>query len=144
MRYIYQARFEPDPDGGFLVSFPDVPEAITWGEDDVAAIASAADALAVALRGYAKDGRDLPTPTVRDDADLRLIAVPVDDAMKLSVIEAFRASGISKVELAARLGKGEKEARRILDPDYPSGLPILTKALSVLGMQAVVEVAAAA
>ena len=31
--FIYPARFTPDKDGGFVVTFPDVPEAITQGDE---------------------------------------------------------------------------------------------------------------
>ena len=34
MDYVFHAKFEPDPEGGFHVTFPDVPEAITGGADD--------------------------------------------------------------------------------------------------------------
>ena len=40
MQYVYFAELEADPDGGFLVTFPDVPEAITHGEDRAEALAS--------------------------------------------------------------------------------------------------------
>ena len=33
MDYVYPALFQPEADGGFLVTFPDVPEAITQGDD---------------------------------------------------------------------------------------------------------------
>jgi antitoxin HicB len=33
MHYSYRARFDSDPEGGILVTFPDAPEAITHGED---------------------------------------------------------------------------------------------------------------
>jgi antitoxin HicB len=44
----YFAKFEPD-EGGFLVTFTDVPEAITGGKDRAEALANAQDALEVAL-----------------------------------------------------------------------------------------------
>jgi antitoxin HicB len=51
-----------------------------------------------------------------------------------------RASGISKSEFARRIGKDEKEARRILDPKHPTKLTTLTAALRELGQRLVIGV----
>src|SRR4029450_5796641 len=58
-----------------------------------------------------------------------LVAVAADVAAKLAVREAFSEARISNVELAHRLGKDEKEVRRILDPRHPIKLPTLAEAL---------------
>ncbi|GGA79679.1 antitoxin [Brucella endophytica] len=143
MNYIYHAKLTDDPDGGYLVTFPDVPEAITGGADHAEALRNASEALGLALRGYLVGDRPLPIPCARAD-DLVPVPVEASDALKLAVIEAFNASGLTKTELARRLGKAETEARRILDPDYPSKLPILQAALAVLGKRVVVSIQDAA
>ena len=143
MDYIYPALFLPEPDGGYLVTFPDIPEAITQGDDLADARASAAEALGLALRGYLADAKPLPRPSAPLEGQ---VAVPVDavDALKLAVIEAFAAAAMSKSEFARRLGKGETEARRILDPDHPTKIAALQAALRLLGKQVVVSVQDAA
>lgn len=143
MEYTFLASIDHDPEGGFLVTFPDVPEAITGGEDMAQARANAADALGLALRGYLALDRPLPHAPARRKG---LVPIPVDasTALKLAVVEAFRASGLSKSELARRLGKAENEARRILDPDHRTKLPLLQEALSVLGKEVVISVRDAA
>lgn len=143
MDYAFRADIRPDPDGGYLVTFPDVPEAITQGDDLTDARRSAAEALGLALRGYLARGKPLPRPDARGG---ELVEVPVEagDAMKLAVIEAFQAARITKTELARRLGKGENEARRILNPDHPTRLDALTAALEALGKRIVVSVKDAA
>ncbi|WP_025089744.1 type II toxin-antitoxin system HicB family antitoxin [Brucella intermedia] len=144
MEYVFYAHVEADPDGGFLVTFPDVPEAITHGDDMQEALANGSEALGLALRGYVADGRPLPHPTSRGGANSAEIPVEASDALKLAVIAAFNDAKISKTELARRLGKMETEARRILDPDHPTKLPLLEAALAVLGKQVVVTVRDAA
>lgn len=141
MDYIYRATLTPDPDGGFVVTFPDVPEAITYGADRPDALESAREALALALRGIAAEGRALPAPTEGEGFP---VAVPAEVATKLAVIAAFQAAGISKSELARRLDRGETEARRILDPDHATKLGLLTEALRVLGQDIVISVRQAA
>ncbi|MBZ9822319.1 type II toxin-antitoxin system HicB family antitoxin [Mesorhizobium sp. CA4] len=141
--YQYLAKLEPDPEGGFQVTFPDVPEAITGGADEAEALANASEALGLALRGILQDGRPLPSPGAKG-RDLVPVAIDPDTAFKLAVIEAFKAAGISKSELARRIGRGETEARRILDPDHPTGLALMKAALAALGKTAVVSVMDAA
>jgi len=75
--------------------------------------------------------------------DLIEISVATDVAAKLAVLESFAAAGITKSELARRIGKDEKEVRRILDPKHPTKLPALTAALRALGKRLVVGVAEA-
>jgi antitoxin HicB len=72
------------------------------------------------------------------------VAVAPDVAAKLAFLEAFTEAGIGKSDLARRLGKDEKEVRRMLDPRHPTKLPTLTDALRVLGRRLVVAVEKAA
>lgn len=143
MDYVFRAKFVAEPDGGYLVTFPDVPEAITQGDDMADARISAADALGVALRGRLADGEPLPEPQAEGKD---LIAIPVDPetALKLAVIAAFAEAGISKSEFARRLGKPANEPYRILDPDHPTKLAALKGALAVLGKEMIVSVRDAA
>ncbi|PIT67998.1 type II toxin-antitoxin system HicB family antitoxin [Bartonella tribocorum] len=142
MEYMYQAKFETDPDGGFVVTFPDVPEAITAGENRAEALENAVEALGLALRSYSMRGLPLPVPQQYKG----LVEVTVDawNALKLAVVEAFNEANITKTELAHRLGKKETEARRILDPNYPTKLQTLEQALSILGKQVVITIKDAA
>jgi antitoxin HicB len=88
---------------------------------------------------YLERGKPLPKVRARGRA-LVDIAVAPDVAAKLAVLESFAAAKITKSELARRLGKDEKEVRRILDPKHPTKLPALTAALRALGKRLVVGV----
>jgi antitoxin HicB len=138
--YVYGARLDPEPEGGFTVTFPDVPEAIGAGDDREEALASARDVLADALLTYPERGMDIPRPAARERG-LTPIALSAEVAAKLAVWQAWRASGISSLELARRLGVAEEEAAQILDPDRTTSLPQLEAALQALGKQLVVGVA---
>ena len=57
------------------------------------------------------------------------IAVEAAVAAKLAFLDAFREAGIGKSEFGRRIGKDEKEVRRLLDPRHPTKLSTLTEAL---------------
>ena len=138
--YAYRALFEPgDRRGIIVVTFPDVPEVVTQGRNETDARAMAEEALGLALLSYPERGLALPKPRA---SGKKLVAVGVapDVAAKLAVLESFVAAGISKTELARRIGKDEKEVRRILDPKHATKLPALTAALRALGKRLVVGV----
>lgn len=136
--YTYRATVESGENHGVtVVTFPDVPEAITEGDGDADALLQAEDALATALLSYSLRRLPIPRPKARSGPK---VTVPAEAAAKLAVLEAFAASNISKTELARRLGVRETEARRILDPMHATKLPRLQQALAALGKRLVVGV----
>jgi len=141
--FVYGARFEPGDEGGIVVSFPDVPEAITQGDDETDAMNQAQEALGLALLTYPRRGRAVPVAKSKGRGLIR-IAVEPEVAAKIAVLEAFKSCGISKSELGRRLGKDEKEVRRILNPRHSTKLATLIEALRELGQQLVIGVQTAA
>ncbi len=137
--YIYRAEFERGARRGVVVSFPDVPEAITQGRDLAEARTMAEEALGLALLTYLARGMRLPRARAKAH-NLVAVAVAPDVAAKLAVLEAFTAGSLTKTDLARRLGKDEKEVRRILDPKHPTKLPALAATLRALGKRLVVGV----
>jgi antitoxin HicB len=140
--FTYPALIEPGEEQGFVVTFPDVPEAVTQGEDRPEALAMGAEALGLALLTYLRQGR--PLPRSRAARGLTPVTVEPEIAAKIAVLEAFADAGISKAELARRIGKDEREVRRILDPRHATKLGALRAALSALGRRLVVGVEKAA
>jgi antitoxin HicB len=138
--YAYRVAFADDPDGGVLVTFPDVPEAVAHGPDRGAALRQAREALAVALFGYLKEGRKLPTAKRKPGT---VLSPQATDILKIAVVEAWQESGLSKSAFARLLGVDEKEARRILDPDAATKAGRLEEALAALGRRLHLSVEAA-
>jgi antitoxin HicB len=142
--FVYRARFEPgEKRSVIVVSFPDVPEAITEGRGEADAMAQAQEALGLALLTYPERGLPLPKPKARG-TDLVPIAVEAAVAAKLAFLDAFRDADISKSDFGRRIVKDEKEVRRLLDPKHPTKLSTLTQALGILGQRLVVSVEDAA
>ena len=65
-------------------------------------------------------------------------------AAKAALYLAIQEIGISKVDLAKRLGCDEKEVRRLLDPHHSSKIPRIESALHAVGKQLIVGVETAA
>jgi antitoxin HicB len=138
MRYAFPYHLESQPEGGFTVTFPDVPEAITQGDTREEAATMAEDALVTALSFYTDDGRPPPRPS---PARGRPVAfVPPLVAAKLALHEAMLAGGVSNVALAHRLGLDEKAVQRLRDPLHRSHIDVIERALRELGHRLVVEV----
>ena len=141
MLYAYPCQLTPDEDGAFIVAFPDVPEAISGGDDRAEALAMAEDALATALAAYVHEKRDVPAPSDAS-AGQQLVAVPPVVAAKLALYSAMRSGGITKVELARRLGVSESAVRKLANPDHRSHMSQVQKALTAVNRSVRVEVTA--
>jgi len=118
------------------VSFTDVPEAITQGDNEADATKQAWEALGLALLTYPRRGLPMPVPKAKVRGLIPIVVEP-EVAAKIAVLEAFERSGISKSELRRRIGKDEKEVRRILDPCHTTKLAALTEVLRTLGQRLV-------
>lgn len=75
IRYPVELR---NADGGVTVTFPDLPEAITWGTDEADALDAASDCLRAALESRLKDNEPIPRPSPADGR--RTVALPVVDS----------------------------------------------------------------
>jgi antitoxin HicB len=141
MRFAYPACLIEQPEGGFVVSFPDVPEALTQGETEAEALEMAADALVAGLSFYVEAGRRLPAPSAAEGR--ALVSVPVLEATKLALHEAMLDRGVGNVELGRAMDMDEKSVRRLRDPVHRSHIGQVERALRTLGRRVVVEVRAA-
>ena len=61
--YRYPALFESCEEGGYTVTFPDLPGIITEGDNIDEAVAMAKEALALHILGMERDGDIIPDPT---------------------------------------------------------------------------------
>ncbi len=125
-------------EGGFVVTCRDLPQLVTQGEDERDAMAEAADAMDEVFATYMVEGIVFPAPSKPRRRE-RLVAPPAGTMAKAALYVAMREAGISKAQLASRLGVDEKEVRRLLDPHYGSKLPRIAQAISVLGRRLVVS-----
>jgi antitoxin HicB len=139
----YPAILEPDDNGTIRVSFRDVPEAHTFGDDEAEALLHAVDALETALSFYVDARKSLPRPSAAKRGE-RFVALSALGAAKAALYETMRAQGVGKAELARRLNVHLPQVDRILDLCHASKLEQVETALAVLGKRLVVTIADAA
>ena len=137
----YPVRLETGDDGAVLVSFPDIPEALTEGATEQEALAEAQDCLIAALGGYVDGRRSIPKPS--PGRGLPLVALPALVAAKIALYRAMRERGLSNAALARQLGSVEGAVRRLIDLDHRSHIGQVETALHALGQRLVVVTQAA-
>ena len=139
----YPAMLMPDPGGGFTVTFRDVPEAITEGDNREEALLRAEDALESALAMYVASDESLPaaSPALPDEA---IVPLSARGMAKAALYEAMREQGIGRAELARRLRWQLPQVNRALDLRHASKMEQIEAALATLGLRLIVDVAKAA
>ena len=131
----YQALFEPAPEGGYVVTFPDFDWGITQGDTEEEAYAMAADAFRMVIAHYMSEGKALPVPKKHRGRFYRTIRLPALIAAKAALYTAFRQSGMRKAELARALGIPRMNVDRLFDPKRHSRLDQMEAALRALGKE---------
>jgi antitoxin HicB len=135
----YPATIIPERTGkGFHVRFKEFPEALTGGDSLEDTLVEAADCLAEAIAGRISRGDDIPLPS-KPKRGQHLIGVPLELAPKLALYLAMREQGLSKVDVARRIGVSETVVRRMLDPRHATKSEKIQAALAALGKRIVVS-----
>ena len=128
----YPATFTADEDGGFVVTFRDIPEAITQGDDEVDAVSMAKDALITAIEFYFDDKRAVPAASAPQGED-RLVTLPSSVAVKVLLLNEMIAQKVTASDLARRLGTVPQEINRLIDLQHATKIDTVERALGALG-----------
>ena len=126
-------------DGSMLVTFADVPEAITFGADEDEALMHAVDALETALSLYVDARSPLPVPS-KPRRNQRTVRPAALECAKLGLYVAMTEQGIKKAELARRLGWHVPQVDRLFDLRHASRFDQIEQAARVLGRSVEVRV----
>lgn len=128
----YPAKFTPCEEGGFTVTFRDVPEAITQGDDMDEARAMAADALESAMDFYLEDKRPVPAPSKARKGE-ELIALPVVVGAKVALLNQMLADRVRPVDLARAMNVPPQAVTRLLDTHYKTDIQTVANAFQAIG-----------
>ena len=129
-RFAYPAKLTPDEDG-FMITLPDIPSVITWGQDRAEALEMGADALTLIFADRIRRREPIPVPSPARGRPLVRPSAMV--AAKAALHVALLESGIGPTAFARKLGIDPKDLRRLLDPYHQSRLDGIEAALAVLG-----------
>ena len=116
----------------YVVTFRDIPEAITQGNTREEAIAMAADALATAIAFYFEDHRPVPMPskTQGSEVDIRL---PASLSAKVLLLNEMLARNVTPSELARRMGTSPQVVNRIMDISHTTKIDTIADAFQAIG-----------
>jgi antitoxin HicB len=128
-------------DGKFiLVTFPDIPEAITQGDDRTHALEIAKEALESAMDFYFEDRRPVPMPS-KPKRGQHLVELPPSVAAKVLLLNEMLRQKVRPAELARRLGTTAQEVNRLTNLRHATKIDRVDSALRALGKRLVVKAA---
>jgi antitoxin HicB len=133
----YPIELTPDDNGTVLAVIPDVPGAISYGDDATEALANAVDALESILSVFITDRRDLPAPSSGNGRPT--VSPTLLGSLKVAVYQAMRARGWRKADLARAMGLNPRQIDRLLDLRHASTVVQLEQAMSVCGRKIEVD-----
>jgi antitoxin HicB len=128
----YPANFELAEEGGYVVTFPDIPEAITQGEDVEDTKRHAADVLESALDWYLESGRQIPAPS-KPKRGQHMIELPASLSAKVLLLNEMVAQKVRPAELARRLKVTPQEVTRLTSLHHATKIDGIALALKALG-----------
>ena len=127
-------------DGGFVVTFRDIPEAITQGETEEEALKMAKEALETALEFYFEDGRTVPMPTNATNEELT-VELPVSLSAKVLLLNEMLTQNVRPAELARRLNTSPQDVNRLTNLRHKTRIDGIAAALHALGRNLEVKLA---
>ena len=142
--YRFPAILTRDTNTSYLVRFPDVPEAITFGENRHDALRDASEALEASLSIYMEKRLDIPKPSRPRGKNQTLIGIPALSDAKVALYTAMRQAGIRKADLARRLVCQKSQVDRLLDLNHASRFDQLEQAFAALNKRLSIEIENAA
>jgi len=121
-----------EDNGGFVVTFPDIPEAITQGETEAEALQMGQEALATALEFYFEDKRAVPKPS-QPKRGQHTIDLPASLSAKVLLLNEMLAQNVRPADLARRLNTTPQEVNRLTDLRHTTRIDGIDTALRALG-----------
>ncbi|CAB3770784.1 type II toxin-antitoxin system HicB family antitoxin [Paraburkholderia humisilvae] len=128
----YPIALKPDTNGTLLVTFPDVPEAITVGKDEADALVQALDALEAALEIYFSEKRPIPLPS-KVKRGQKAVTLPALATSKVLLANEMVNQKVRKADLARRLKVNQVQIDRLLNFRHSSKIEMVESAFAALG-----------
>jgi antitoxin HicB len=135
--HAYPVELDPEQDGGYVVTLPDIGYGATQGDTLEEALRQAEDMLEEAILGMIAHNENVPAPSPAKGRPV--VRLPALTAAKLEVYRAMRHAGLDAAGLAERVGWPAKKITHIFDGYHVVRLEQLETALAALGRRFVVN-----
>lgn len=135
MKIIYPAIIKKNKGDHYLVTFPDLPEAITEGDTMEEALFNASEVLTLTLEGRAEEKMDIPTPSIIKEAYEIAPSARVQAALLLRMSRGKR----KVADIARALHTSWPSVSRLEDPTHWPSLKQLEKVAATLGKRLVLS-----
>ncbi|WP_348695852.1 type II toxin-antitoxin system HicB family antitoxin [Duganella fentianensis] len=129
----YPASFTWE-NSGITVTFRDIPEAITQGDNETDALFMAKDVLLEAMSVYFDEKRSVPRPSAAKRGE-HLIPLPASIAAKVLLLNEMLAQEVIAAELARRMDTTRQEVNRLIDLTHTTKIDRIEDAMAALGKQ---------
>ncbi len=144
----FPVELHPDDNGTLFVTCPFLPEVKTFGDDRADAMRHASDAIEEAIAGRMARWEDINVLPDTDAfktaaAEDRLVKLPLQAVMKLLLFRACKQEGVTRAELARRLGWHREQVDRLFRLDHASRIDQIDAAVAAVGRSFELELHAA-
>ena len=127
----YRVKLSED-EGTVLVTSPDFPELITYGEGREDALSYAVGAFSEAIAARMAHHEPIPAPSKGRPSDPR-VALRLQTALKMRLYQSMHSKGVRKAELARKMKLHRQEIDRLLNLNHATSLDKIEKAFAALG-----------
>lgn len=136
---LYPAQLKAAPEGGFVVTFRDIPEAITQGDTEKEAMEMAEDVLYSSMEFYLEEKRQVPMPSPAKRGE-RLVSLPLSAWAKVMLLNEMLDQQVTPSELARRLGTTPQNMNKVINLGHTTKIDALSEAMKALGARLEVSV----
>ena len=130
----YEVKLDLDSNGTFFVAVPAFPEVTTYGENDETACRNALNAIEEAIAARISDGDDIPPPLDETTGKGWFVELPLLIFFKVALYIITRDQGISRAEIARRMGVHREQVDRIFRLDHNSRMDQIEAAFKAIGV----------
>ena len=128
----YPVNIESVDEGGFFVSFPDIPEALTQGETLEEALEMGRDALETALEFYFEDERTVPMPS-KPKRGQSVVDLSPSLSAKVLLLNEMVLQPVRPADLARKLSIRPQEVTRLMQLKHPTKIDTISSAFNAMG-----------
>jgi antitoxin HicB len=135
----YRVKLQDD-EGTVLVTSPDFPELVTFGDDSEDALSYAVGAFSEAIAARMAHREPIPSPSRGKPSEPHVV-LPLQVELKVRLYQNMDELGIRKADLARRMDLHRQEIDRLLDLNHATSIAKIERAFHVLGKTLDIKVA---